>query len=233
MSKTVQIQDERLARQQNALGAVGYWMVMALQAVALAVKLLLGAGLRVCVLDLAVVAVGAVGMVLVRTRNGLWGQKDEALREIDQAGLAKVFLVQFFLILIGEFLLFFLDEANLIWYLPYLPVWIIPALYVMIRGYRSGLYTYGTKKAETHSKRQLLWRTALGALFFGSVMGGPDCFRDGAFQLTGLWKVLGMGLCWGVLFYGMMLLFLKLGDKKADQLVAAEDARPEGENDEE
>ncbi|MBR4067161.1 MAG: hypothetical protein IKK08_00880 [Clostridia bacterium] len=233
MSKTVQIQDERLARQQNALGAVGYWMVMALQAVALAVKLLLGAGLRVCVLDLAVLAVGAVGMVLVRTRNGLWGQKDEALREIDQAGLAKVFMVQFFLILIGEFLLFFLDDANLIWYLPYLPVWIIPALYVMIRGYRSGLYTYGTKKAETHSKRQLLWRTALGALFFGIVMGGPDCFRDGAFQLTGLWKVLGMGLCWGVLFYGMMLLFLKLGDKKADQLVAAEDARPEGENDEE
>lgn len=233
MSKTVQIQDERLARQQNALGAVGYWMVMALQAVALAVKLLLGAGLRVCVLDLAVVAVGIAGMVLVRTRNGLWGQKDEALREIDQAGLAKVFMVQFFLILIGEFLLFFLDEANLIWYLPYLPVWIIPALYVMIRGYRSGLYTYGTKKAETHSKRQLLWRTALGALFFGIVMGGPDCFRDGAFQLTGLWKVLGMGLCWGVLFYGMMLLFLKLGDKKADQLVAAEDARPEEENDEE
>lgn len=233
MSKTVQIQDERLARQQNALGAVGYWMVMALQAVALAVKLLLGAGLRVCVLDLAVLAVGAVGMVLVRTRNGLWGQKDEALREIDQAGLAKVFMVQFFLILIGEFLLFFLDDANLIWYLFFLPVWIIPALYVMIRGYRSGLYTYGTKKAETHSKRQLLWRTALGALFFGIVMGGPDCFRDGAFQLTGLWKVLGMGLCWGVLFYGMMLLFLKLGDKKADQLVAAEDARPEGENDEE
>jgi hypothetical protein len=233
MSKTVQIQDERLARQQNALGAVGYWMVMALQAVALAVKLLLGAGLRVCVLDLAVLAVGAVGLVLVRTRNGLWGQKDEALREIDQAGLAKVFMVQLFLILIGEFLLFFLDDANLVWYLFFLPVWIIPALYVMIRGYRSGLYTYGTKKAETHSKRQLLWRTALGALFFGIVMGGPDCFRDGAFQLTGLWKVLGMGLCWGVLFYGMMLLFLKLGDKKADQLVAAEDARPEGENDEE
>lgn len=233
MSKTVQIQDERLARQQNALGAVGYWMVMALQAVTLAVKLLLGADLRVCVLDLAVLAVGVAGMVLVRTRNGLWGQKDEALREIDQAGLAKVFMVQFFLILIGEFLLFFLDGANLVWYLFFLPVWIIPALYVMIRGYRSGLYTYGTKKAETHSKRQLLWRTALGALFFGIVMGGPDCFRDGAFQLTGLWKVLGMGLCWGVLFYGMMLLFLKLGDKKADQLVAAEDARPEGENDEE
>lgn len=233
MRNAFQIQDERLARQQNALAAVGYWMVMALQALTLVIKLLLGASLRFCILDHAVLAVGAVGMVLVRTRFGLWGQKDEALREMEQAGLAKVFLVQFFLILIGEFLLFFLDEANLIWYLPYLPVWIIPALYVMIRGYRSGLYTYGTRKAEVHSKRQLLWRTAVGALFFGIVMGGPDCFRDGAFRLSGLWKVLGMGLCWGVLFYGMMLLFLKLGDKKADQLVAAEDARPEGETHEE
>jgi hypothetical protein len=208
-------------------------MVMVLQAVALAVKLLLGAGLRVCVLDLAVLAVGAVGMVLVRTRNGLWGQKDEALRELEQAGLAKVFLAQFFLILFGEFLLFFLDGANGVWYLPCLPGWIIPALYVVIRGYRSGLYTYGTKKAETRSKRQLLWRTAVGALFFGIVMGGPDCFRDGAFRLSGLWKVLGMGLSWGVLFYGMMLLFLKLGDQKADRLAAAEEAEPEGETHEE
>mgnify|MGYP000679565555 CR=1 FL=1 len=219
MRKVFQIQDERLARQQNALAAVGYWMVMALQALMLVIKLLLGASLRFCILDHAVLAVGAVGMVLVRTRNGLWGQKDEALREMEQAGLAKVFLVQFFLILIGEFLLFFLDEANLIWYLPYLPVWIIPALYVMIRGYRSGLYTYGTRKAEVHSKRQLLWRTAVGALFFGIVMGGPECIKDGAFNPAGLWQVIGMAATWGILFYLMFTALLKVGEKRADKAV--------------
>lgn len=214
-----QMADERIARGQNRFAAHGFWMMLALQVLVLVVKLLLGATLRVCWLDMAVLTIGIGGVVLLRSVKGLWGPKDEALREVDEALLAKLFMVLFWLVVVGEFVLFFADGANWRWYVPCLIIWGIPALYVVIRSLRSGLVVWGSQRAENTGKIRLMKRTAVGALFFGLVMGGPDCFREGAFQLSGLWKVLGMAACWGVLFYLGMVLFLKVGEKSADQLV--------------
>lgn len=218
-----QIADERIARGQARFAAHGFWILLALQAVVLAAKAALGAPLIACVPDAAVLLIGIGGMVLLRSLKGLWSRGDEVLRQMDEELLSKLFMVLFWLVVMGEFVLFFADGANWRWYVPYLAVWGIPALYVVVRSLRSGLVVWGSKKAERNGKLQLMKRTAIGALFFGLVMGGPDCFREGAFQLSGLWKVLGMAACWGVVFYLGMVLFLKVGEKSADRLVANAD----------
>lgn len=222
------IADERITRESNALISVAFWMMLFLQAGVLAAKLAMGAAVRVCILDIAVLATGFIGLIVLRTVKGLWGAKDDALREIEQAGLSKIFGTMLWMMLLGELLLVFLDGENLRWYVPFFLVWCVPALYVTIQSIRKGLMLWGSKKAESTGKSRLAKSTALGALFFGIVMGGPDCFVDGAFQVSGLWKVLGMGAMWGILFYLMMLGMLKLGERKADQaVIAAEDIADE------
>lgn len=215
------IADERITRENNALIATAFWMMLILQAGVLIAKLAMGAALRVCILDIAVLATGVIGLIVLRTTKGLWGAKDEALREIEQAGLSKIFGTMLWMMLLGELLLVLLDGENLRWYVPFFLVWGVPAVYVTIQSIRKGLMLWGGKKAESTGKTRLAKSTALGALFFGIVMGGPDCFVDGAFQISGLWRVLGMGATWGILFYLMMLGMLKLGEKKADKAVTA------------
>lgn len=222
------IVDERITRESNRLTATAFWLMLILQAAVLAAKLTMGAALRVCILDIAVLAVGFIGMIVLRTVKGLWGAKDDALREIEQTGLSRVFGVMFFMMLFGELLLVFLDGENLRWYVPFFLVWLVPALYVTIQSIRKGLMLWGSKKAESTGKARLAKSTALGALFFGIINGAPACFENGAFVPAGLLKVLGMGASWGLLFYLMMLGMLKLGEKKADKAVtAAEEANEE------
>ncbi len=215
------IMDERITKETNALAANVFWLTLILQAIVLAAKLLLGAALRVCILDIAVLAVGFVGMILFRSIKGLWGAKDEALREIEQAGLAQLFITMFAMLLIGEFLLVFMDEENLLWYMPFLLVWGLPTAIFTVKSTRRGLMVWGSQKAETDGKARLLKGSILGALFFGIVMGGPNCFKDGAFNPAGLIEVFTMGAFWGVMFYWGMRLMMKRSEKAADKAVAA------------
>lgn len=212
------IVDERITRETNALAAQAFWQMMAIQAVVLAVKAMLGADVGVCGLDIAVLAIGMLGVIL-RTAKGLWGAKDEALREIDQSCLSKLFMAAFWLLLVGEFVLIMGDEANIAWYAPYLLVWGVPALVMTVRGVRSGCFVWGGKKAEEDGKQRLLKGTIVGAAFFGIIMGGPNCFKDGAFQMAGLWQVIAMGAFWGVLFYWLFRLLMLRGEKAADKKV--------------
>lgn len=122
-------------------------------------------------------------------------------------------------LVVGEFLLLMIDPANGKWYAMSLLVWPIPALIYTALAVKTGLFQWGGKKAETTGKAKLAKSTALGALFFGVVMGGPDCIRDGAFNPAGLVKVVGMGAMWGILFYLMFAGLLKLGEKRADKAV--------------
>lgn len=215
----MKIQDERITRETNQLAANAFWLLLILQAGVLAAKLTMGAEWGVCMLDIAVLAVGFAGMAILRTVKGLWGAKDEALREIEQAGLAKVFMALFWLLLIGEFLLIFMDGANLRWYVPYLLVWGVPALYVTVQSTRKGLMVWGGEKAKTDGRARLLKSTILGAAFFGIIMSGSACFRDGAFQWTGLIEVIAMGSFWGLLFYWPMRWLVDRSEKAADKAV--------------
>lgn len=221
----MKLQDERITRETNKIAANAFWLMLILQAGVLASKLSMGAPLGVCALDIAVAAVGLGGMILLRSFKGLWGAKDEALKEIEEAGLAKLFMTMFWMLCVGEFLLVFMDEANILWYAPFLLVWGVPAVYFTVQSTRKGLMVWGGEKAKKDGRARLLKGTILGAAFFGIVMGGPDCFVDGAFQLSGLMKVVGMGSFWGLMFYWPMRWLVDRSEKQADKAVeAAEEA---------
>ena len=210
--------DERIVKKTNELGARMLLLMLALQAIVLAVKIALG-GAAYCILDGVALVVGLGAAALHMTIKGVWKAQDEALREIRAAGLARAFMAMLMTLIVGEFLLIMIDTEHTGWYAPSIIVWAIPALIYTALAVKMGLFQWGGKSAEANGKGKLAKSTALGALFFGLVMGGPDCIREGAFDPLGLVKVVGMGAMWGLLFYALFSLMLKLGGKQADKAV--------------
>lgn len=210
--------DERIEKSSNALAAKLLWLMVALQVIVLIAKVCMG-GAAYCLLDgLALAAALGMAAVLL-TIKGVWRAGDEVLREIRMACLAKAFMAMLMTLVFGEFLLIMIDPDSIKWYAMSLLVWPLPALIYTVLAVKNGLFQWGGKRAETTGKAKLAKSTALGALFFGIVMGCPECIKDGAFNPMGLWQVIGMGAMWGVLFYLMFAAILKIGEKRADKAV--------------
>lgn len=226
--KEAPMRDERIEKKSNALAAKLLPVMLVLQAIVLIVKVVLG-GWAFCLLDVLGLLMGGVFAAVLLTMKGVWRAQDEAQRELRDGVLSKAFLWMFVVLIVGEFVLFMIDMDNVFWYAPTLVVCFVPSVVFTVRMLREGGLTWGSAKAEKTGKAGLMRSTALGALFFGAVMGWDKCFVDGAFEPAGLLYVLGMAAGWGVLFYLMMTLMLKIGGKQADKLVeqADEDAADE------
>lgn len=210
--------DERIEKSSNTLAAKLLWGMAVLQVIVLVVKVCLG-GAAYCMLDALALAAGLGTAAVLLTVKGVWRAGDEILREIRSACLAKAFRAMLATLVVGEFLLIMLDPANGKWYALSLLVWPVPALIYTVLAVKNGLFQWGGKKAEKAGKAQLAKSTALGALLFGIIMGGSECIKDGAFDPMGIVKIIGMGAMWGVLFYLMFTVLLKLGEKRADKAV--------------
>lgn len=214
------IVDERVQKESNALLARLYWLALVLQTIVLVVKLCLGAGLIQWALDGIIILISLGVMAVMRTMKGLWGKKDEALRELDNSVLSTSFGTMLWGALLGSMLLVFGNgEENALWYAPtMLPVLTASGIYTVLASKR-GLLLWGGEKSKGNAKQQLRKATTIGALFFGIVMGVQDCFSGGVFQVMGLVKILLMAAMWGLLFYGMMVLAINRGEKSADKAV--------------
>ena len=210
--------DERIEKSSNALAAKLLWVMVVLQVIVLLVKVCLG-GAAYCLLDVVALAAGLGTAAVLMTIKGVWRAGDEILREIRTACLAKAFGYMLQTLVFGEFLLFVINPDDVMWYAPSIIVWSIPALVYTVLAVKNGLFQWGGKKAESTGKAKLAKSTALGALFFGVVMGGPECIKDGAFDPVGIVKIIGMGAMWGILFYLMFSAMLRLGEKRADKEV--------------
>lgn len=210
--------DERIEKGSNALAAKLLWLMIALQAVVLIVKVCLGGG-AYCLLDVLALVAGLSTAAVLLTAKGVWRAGDEILREIRNACLSRAFMAMLMVLVIGEFLLIQIDPANAKLYAMSLLVWSVPALVYTVLAVKNGLFQWGGKKAESAGKAKLARSTALGALFFGVVMGAPACVKDGAFDPMGIVKIIGMGAMWGILFYLAFTALLKLGEKRADKAV--------------
>ena len=211
--------DERIEKSSNALAAKLLLVMTALQVIVLIVKLSLG-GAAYCLLDVLALLAGPGTAAVLLTIRGVWHAGDEILREIRTTCLSKAFMSMLMTLVTGEFMLIMLDPEHSAWYAASLIVWSIPALIYTVAAVKNGLFQWGGKKAETTGKAKLARSTALGALFFGIVMGGPECITNGAFNPMGLVKVIGMGATWGILFYLMFSGLLKVGEKQADKAAA-------------
>lgn len=210
--------DERIEKESNRVSAKMYYLMSIIMVISIVVKLCYKVPLYVYALELITLAVSGMFCVVSELKYGIrfLKEKDEELLSIHHKILSKAMMISFWIIIIGELLFIFITNQYIKWVALYFVIWSIPALIILFFAVKNGWLIWGTKKKEKSGKKELKKRTAIGALFFGLVMGAPMLFQDGVFHLEGLLWVFGMAAGWGILFYLMFAGIMKLAEKRAD-----------------
>ncbi len=237
-----QIKDERIEKETNKVMAAVFWLFLAGLLASLITKLVLGEPWYNFILEILCI-VPSVGYALVkRSSNGVLflKEKDEALVTIRNGIMAKAFHIALNILIDGELIYMFyiigvLDVLKaedtewcreMTWMIVYLVIWFIPSLIVTILTIKNGWMVWGSKKRETTGKKNFAKSTAIGALFFGLLMGAVE-FLENGFSVRVLITIFGTGALWGILFYFMMLATIKISEKNADKAVKKQEENSE------
>ena len=213
--------DERIEKESNHLSAKMFYVLTILTAALMLVKIIVAQPVIVYAVEIVTLLVGIGYYVTAEVKSGLWGVKecDEVLTTIHEKNLAKAMNAEFMVLIWGELIYMFVVKAYFLWLPAYFLVWMPPALIITIASIKNGWIIWGTKKREKEGKKDFKKRVAIGSLFYGIIVCGPRCFKDGAFQWKGLLFVAGAAAMWGILFYLIMSGMMKISEKKADKNV--------------
>lgn len=224
-----QIADERIEKESSRIYAKLYYLMSALTVLAIAIKIYYKLPLYMYLLELLSLLVSGVFVIASEVRYGILflKDKDEVVLAIHNKILAKAMMTSFWIFIVGEFLFTFVVKEYIQWVGVYFVIWGVPALISMFFAIRNGWLIWGSKKKEKTGKKELKGRTAVGALFYGVIMGIPMVFQDDGFHAEGLLWMLGMAVAWGVLFYLMFVGFMKLAEKRADKIVGKKEIENE------
>ncbi len=221
--------DERIEKESNVLAAKMFYVITPLLVISLIVKLVCRLPFQVYVLELlCLLASGGYffvqeigkGILLVR-------EKDEALLEIHRAVLSKAFMIDFWLLIVGELLYIYAVKDYFWWALPCMAAWLLPGLVITIASIRQGWLVRSVKKQEKGGKKNFLVSVIIGAAMFGILSGFPEFYHGGAFHAEGLLYMLGMGAGWGILYYFAMSGFIRKSEKRADKRLEGTDGDEE------
>jgi len=221
--------DERIQKESNVITAKMFYLFTFLLAALLVGKLIMKAAPQFMVLEIICLAVSTIFILASKAKKGilLVRDKDDAIKDMNNEILAKAFSIDFFVIIFGELILIFMYPEDLIYVSFYFLAWIIPALVVSVYTIKKGWLLWGGKKQEQKGKKTLAKSTAVGALFFGIIMGWPMLIKDGTFNPMGILWILGIGAMWGIPFYFIFAGLIKLGEKRADKLVEEAESHEE------
>lgn len=216
-----QILDERIEKESNCMSAKMYYLMNVLMVISIAVKLYYKVPLYVYAIELISLTVSVIYCVAFEIKYGILflKNKDEELLSIHHKILSKGMMINYWIIIIGEFLFIFFARKYMKWVGLYFVIWGIPALIILYFSIKNGWLIWGTKKKEKDGIKELKKRTAIGALFFGVIMGFPMLFKDGGFHPEGILWILGMAAGWGIPFYLIFAGIMKLSEKSADKNV--------------
>ena len=237
-----QIKDERIEKESNKVMAAVYWLFLAGLLASLVTKLVLGEPWYNFILEIVCI-VPSLGYALVkRSSNSVLflKEKDEALVTIRNGIMAKAFNIALNILITGEliYMFFVIGALDVLkpedvewcieetWLLVYLAIWFVPSLIVTIFTIKNGWMVWGSKKRETTGKKNFAKSTAIGALFFGLMMGVVEVLENG-FSIKALIITFGTGAMWGILFYFMMLATIKISEKNADKAVKKQEENSE------
>lgn len=216
-----QLLDERIEKESNCMSAKMYYLMNVLMVISIAVKLYYKVPLYVYAIELISLTVSVIYCVVFEIKYGILflKNKDEELLSIHHKILSKGMMINYWIIIIGEFLFIFLVRKYMKWVGLYFVIWGIPALIILYFSIKNGWLIWGTKKKEKDGIKELKKRTAIGAIFFGVIMGFPMLFKDGGFHLEGILWILGMAAGWGIPFYLIFAGIMKMSEKSADKKV--------------
>lgn len=222
MKKHKRFKDERIEKESDRLSAVMYIYMVSVLTVMLIGKLVIGIAFQRYIIEVLCLITSSIYMIFSLKKYNLRlfaSYDDEILKEVKRSILSKCGMICFWIIIVGEFILFYMEYLKTIDIVLYLIVWMTPALVITVYSIKHGLLLWGGTKRKASGKNELAKRTFIGALFFGVIMGGPQLYREGAFHGNGLLAILGYALGWGIPFYFVFKLFVNTGEKNADKLV--------------
>lgn len=227
--KRTQPLDERIEKESNRMAAKMYFLLSVLTIVAIIVKICYKVPIYVYAVELVSLVASGTYAIVSEFKYGILflKDKDEELLSIHYKILSKAIMISFWIIIVGEFLFIFAVPGYTEWVDLYFAVWGIPAVIMSFFSIKNGWLIWGTKKKEKDGKKELKKRTAIGALFFGLVMGLPMLFQDGVFHIEGLLWVFGMAAGWGIPFYLIFAGFMKLAETRANKNVAKKEIEDE------
>lgn len=227
--KRTQPLDERIEKESNHMASKIYFLLSVLTIVAIVVKICYKVPVYVYALELISLVASGIYAIVSELKYGILflKDKDEELMSIHYKILSKAMMISFWIIIVGEFLFVFVVHGYIEWVVLYFVVWGIPAIVMSFFSIKNGWLIWGTKKKEKDGKKELKKRTAIGALFYGVVMGLPMLFKDGVFHIEGLLWVFGMAAGWGIPFYLIFAGFMKLAENRANKNVAKKEIEDE------
>lgn len=217
--------DERLEKESNVLAAKMFYVITPLLVISLIVKLVCRLPFQVYVLELLCLLASGGYFLVQEIGKGilLVRKKDEALLEIHRAALSRAFMIDFWLLVIGELVYIYAVKDYFWWVLPYMAAWLLPGLVITIASIKQGWLVRSAKAQGKAGSRSSLILVIIGAAVFGILMGFPEFYHDGAFHAEGLLYMLGMGAGWGILYYFMMNGFIRKSEKHADKRLEGTD----------
>lgn len=184
--------DERIEKESNRLAAKMYYLMTVLTTALLILKLWYKVPVYVYALELISLVASGIYCIVSELKYGILflKDKDEDMLSIHHKVLSKAMMISFWNIITGELVFLFFAGEYIKWVELYFVVWGIPALISSFFAIKNGWLIWGTKKKEQDGKKELKKRTAIGALFFGIIMGFPMLFQEGAFHPEGLLWIL-------------------------------------------
>lgn len=209
--------DERIEKESNVLYGKMYYVITLLMILSVIVKVVCKVPWFIYGLELLALAVSGVFLLVQELRKGILfvRKKDEVLSEIHSKHLRDAFMIDFWILIIGE-LLFLNVDKYFFWLYSYLITIMIPSIVISVASLSKGWMIWGGTKKEKMGKKRLALGTCLGSLAFGIILGGKHLFIEGVFQWTGILWILGLSAFWGIAFYFIMRACIKISEEQAD-----------------
>lgn len=230
MAKFKRIKDERIIEESNKLTAKMFYLFAGLLILLLGVKLAVGLPLYMWIIEVGTLLVNIVYVVANRASKGILyvKEKDSAIKAVNNAILSKAFIIDMYIVLLGEVIVMFIavkdNKDYILWLALYIAVWIIPALIITIVSLKNGWILWGGKNRRKSQKKTFTLRVIAGAVIYGALMGSFSIFEKGYFEISDIYYIIGMTVFWGVGFYILMTVMVNIGEKRSEKLADEADS---------
>lgn len=226
--KKKQVLDERIEKESNKLISKQFYVMLILTIFVMLVKIIYKLPFYMYLLEIVALLVMVLYVVINESSQGIIFVKDrdESIQTIHEGVLAKAYNLAFNIIVEGEllFLFFVLIFAReyFFWILSYFIIWLPSALRITIATMKKGWLIWGSKTKETEGKKKLGVSTAIGAICFGVILTVLKVIVHGGFQISDIGMVFALAAGWGIPFYLIFTILMKVSEKTADKLVGEE-----------
>lgn len=223
--KKKKVLDERIEKESNKLISKQFYVMLVLIILVMLVKIICKLPFYMYLLEAVALLVMVLYVVINEGSQGILFVKDrdESIQTIHEGMLAEAYNLAFNIITDGDLLVLFLvltfAREYFFWILSYFVIWLPSALWITIAAMKKGWLIWGSKKKETEGKKKLGVRTAIGAICFGVILTAFKAIERGGFQTSDIGMIFALAAGWGIPFYLVFTILMKVSEKKADKIV--------------